>query len=564
MGLWKGKIGKNTGRILSLKTKLLVMVMISLVVSVGSIGLISSIKSKSSVTELMEQRLKREVAIFYGMAQNTMMLYVGDEEKFTKKIQSVVKRQDAEMVRDNLHATYYVLNEKGINPFDVSKKSALSFSKELEGKILKQKQGIIHEEINGELYTLCFQSIQELKGIYIIAVPQNDYLAPIHQMSWFIFTVAIGSILLVSIIIQIMIHNLMKPLTQLRDTMRIVRNGNLNIDTNIKANTSEVISLVKSFHALMADMKSLLENISEISHELKRKGHHLETSSLGILSKNEDMVDGIQLVKQAAAETASSSEQSIDAFHLMKQKLLHVFANMDTIFEKANEMHSSSNEGSIKMKIMKDRMNTYEEDLQRMNVTLEGMRAYSVSITSIVKLIRNISEQTKLLALNATIEAARAGEAGRGFSIVAEEVRKLADQSSLAAEEIGVTIGKMESITGEAVSEFHQVKESMGDNLAAIEDSHSSFLRVNYLVEDTTKGMKDIQMMLSTLQKSLPIIENSSERFVSLSQQLSASAEQMLVNSKEHLEEMKETHLIGTQLNGLSNALVEQTLKFSK
>ncbi|WP_157950943.1 methyl-accepting chemotaxis protein [Peribacillus acanthi] len=564
MGLWKGENDSKNGQILSLKTKLLVIVVISLIVSVGSIGLISTIKSKNSVTELMEQRLKREVAIFYGMSQNTMMLYVGDEEKFMKKIQSVVKRQDVEMVRDNLHASYYVLNEKGLNPFDVSKKSAPNFSNELQENIIKQKQGIIHEVINGKMYTLSFQSIQELKGIYIIAVPQEDYLSPIHQMSWFIFFVAIGSVLLVTLFILIMIHNLMKPLIQLRETMRIVRNGNLDVNTDIKANTSEVISLVKSFQALMAEMKSLLENISDISNELKSKGQHLESSSLGIVSKNEEMVEGIHLVKQAAAETAASSEQSIDAFHSMKQMLLHVFDDVDTIFTKANDMNSSSNEGSIKMQIMRDRMNTYEQDLNRMSETIEGMRSYSLSISSVVKLIQSISEQTKLLALNATIEAARAGEAGKGFSVVAEEVRKLADQSTLAAEEIGVTIGKMENITSTAVSDFQQVKDSMHENLIAIEGSHSSFLTVNQLVEETSKGMKDIQMKLNTLHQSLPMMESSAERFVSLSQQLSASAEQMLVNSKGHLEEMKETHLIGTQLNELSNTLVVQTVKFGK
>ncbi|WP_374721671.1 methyl-accepting chemotaxis protein [Peribacillus tepidiphilus] len=547
---------------ISLRNRLLILVIVFFVVLAGSISYISFIKSKETALMLMEQRLEREVALFYEMAQNTMMLHVGNEIKFQKQIHSIVQSQEAEMLQDHLHGTFFLVKGNEAVKFRVSEKAKLDIPKSLIKEIREKQKGIIHTELNGVPYTLAFQNIQEVKGIYLIALPQTDYLQPISEMSRYIIGVGLISIFITSLIIILLINHLTRPLTQLRETMRQVREGKLNVESNIKANTPEVASLIRSFQSLIQGMGSLLEQISTTTNELHKTGENLQSSSGKVLKRNEEMLEGISILKHAAQETASSSEQSVITFQNMKESILQIFDQMNFIFEKALDMNRSSQDGNNRMSLMMERMEKYETEMKRMQKIIMDIKNHSGSISSIVQLISSISEQTKLLALNATIEAARAGEAGKGFSVVAEEVRKLADQSSSAAEEIAGTILQMENISFHAADEFEKMSDSMKENMGAAKQSKESLTTLTDHVNQVCDMLRMIQTKLNGLHDSLPEMEDAAEKYVSLSQQMSASAEQIMLHSVEHFEEVKKSHVIGVKLNELSARLTKQTQKF--
>ncbi len=547
----------------TLKTRLLILVITSLVLTSSVISYIAYEKSKASTMNAVENRLDRETALFYHMAQNLMYTYVGDDDKFQKKIEAVVKNQSAQMAQDGLQSDFFLLKDGEVTPYLTSKQSKLDFSQALRKDIVEKKDGIIHTSINSEDYTVVFKYVQEVRGHYVIAVPQARYLGDIHDMAGSIISVALVCLILSVLIAMLIINKLTKPLEQIRDLMKKAREGNLDISfEGIRHTTPEVKSLIKSFQALLVSLQGLLQNIGTTAGRLDETGQQLQQSSSHVLEKNQELLTGIEIVQKATEETANSSEDHLDTFQTMKKDVLLIFEEMDQLFEIALKMNDSAQKSTNRMDVLLGRMGMFQQESTHITETVNTMSAHSKSVHSIVGLIQSISEQTKLLALNATIEAARAGEYGKGFSVVATEVRKLADQTSAAAKEIETNMSNMISLAEKTQLEYGSMSTHLNENVEAVTESKYSIDIWNVDVQQVKQKLTYIHKYVGHLQESLPKVEESTERYAALSQQTSASSEQMLKSSYEQQSQLKESYEIGTLLNELSGALNQQMRQF--
>lgn len=544
----------------SLKTKLLLFIIFILIFTSGIISYMSYAKSKDATMTAVEQRLKREVMLFYQMAQNLMYLHVGDEENFNKKIESVIKSQNADMSQDGLYSDYFLIKGKETVPFSVSQKMAIKIPESLQTEITKKGKGILHKKINGVTYTFAFQQIQEVKGSFVIALPQQVYLTKIHKMAYSILTVTIACVIITALLVIVLVNQLTRPLEKLRELMKEAREGNFDISLkDIPRSSAEITSLVKSFESLLLTVKSMLQNISSTTNQLHTTGAKLQTSSNVVLVRNQELINEIETVKKAADETAVSSEVSMVAFDRMKADIYQTFQEMQHIFDISKTMEVASLSGTNHMDQLVNELGLFQTEFKQITQTMNTLKTHSVSVTSIVSLIQTVAEQTKLLALNATIEAARAGDAGKGFSVVATEVRKLANESFKAAEEIATTMGQMEEITIQTHREFENIHHIVNKNVEGASKSKDSIDLWSLHVDEVNVKLRFIESILKNLQGSLPEVEQSSERYVALSQQTSASAEQMLSSFQEQLKQYQETYEIGKVLNDLSGKLGEQT-----
>lgn len=542
------------------------MILGLLLLTVSAVAYISYGKSKGTTIKLMEQRLNKEVAAIYDIAQNVMLIYVGQEEKFQKKMNQVIKSQDADLAQDGLKGDYFIVDDKGATPFQISKNSKINFTKGLLEKIRKKQNGILHQNIDGELYTLSFHSIQELKGIYVIAIPQKQYLHDINEMAKYIFIVTVISLILTSSILILMVRSLTNPLIKLREVMKEARNGNLDVRIETNTTTAEITSLVKSFNAMIYQMSTLLYKISSTTKDLSRTGKKLRNSSGQVLEENEQLMDVIQVVKIGAEQAAISSEESIQMFQEMNKSLSNIFEHMKAVMEKVLTMNHSAFEGEKNVGNLIATFNRFEIEFKDVDTSVQAVKDHAESIANVVTIIQQIAEQTKLLALNAAIEAARAGESGKGFAVVANEVKKLAEQSSLATSEIKNTIGKMESISVKASNDFARMMNNFQSHVKTASASKESFDQLMLEIAIVSKMIEKAQGELTGLNLLLPRIESATENYVSVSQETLASAEQMMKASERQIIKMKQSHEAGERLTELSQflAMLNEEFRYAK
>ncbi|MBM7620228.1 methyl-accepting chemotaxis protein [Bacillus tianshenii] len=547
---------------INLGTRLFILVVSLLVGSILSVGITSYLKAKEMTMETMENRFIREGELMGHLAENLKFLYVSEDSYFMQQLQISIRDQQKKLKNDGISSEYFYIKDQQVIPFEVSKDKVPALPDTLIAEMEKSGQGVIHNELAGENYTITYRNMNEIGGIYAIMIPTETYLGPVEEMAYFTLIVTVISLVIFTLLIFLFVRTLTRPLSMLRETMKQVREGKLERAADINTTVPEILSLHKSYNAMIDQMRSMVDELKSTTVELEETGGKLQSSSEHALASSQQLVSAIHLVKHGAEQTATSSEVSVNCFRDMKHKIEEAMDNMDVAFQSSKTMNRSAKGGEHTMEDLISTIVTFEKDFDKLNITIRHVKNYASSISNLVGLIQGVSEQTKLLALNATIEAARAGEAGRGFDVVAKEIRKLAEQSSQAAEQITQSITQMEEVTVSATAEFDEMLSKTKSNLKLANSSKLTFDELMREIDGVNENMKVMQGKLKELEYILPELEQSADGLLSVSQETSASSDEMLNASENQIGQMEGNHHIGKHLNELSQSLSAITSRF--
>ncbi|MFA9559497.1 methyl-accepting chemotaxis protein [Evansella sp. AB-rgal1] len=365
----------------------------------------------------------------------------------------------------------------------------------------------------------------------IISTPRSVLMKDINNVISLVYVI-VGLLVIIAIISGLFITSgLTKPIYRIRDLMKNAEDGHLYVRTDY-TNNNEIGQLGQSFN-------NMLENITSIIQENKKVSLYALNSSEQMKKISIESSDVANQIAAAIDEMAHGAMKQVDdAEHTSKemkglsteiQEVTATVQNVSTSISKTNQL---SNDSILKMDDLTSINHEVGDNITQIDHTVVQLLKDVNGIKSIVKLIKEISDQTNLLSLNAAIEAARAGESGKGFSVVAQEVRKLANQSKQSTIRIDAIIENILAQTENSVSLVKTSRNLFNQQTTSIQSTRSSFEEI---INDTSVIGNEIQLIESAIQRinvRKTEVENSITEMVKVAEDSSATTEEVTATTE--------------------------------
>lgn len=373
----------------------------------------------------------------------------------------------------------------------------------------------------------------ELIGALLVAVPESDYFAGFNKIMIVIAVIAVALIAGVVLFVFSFMKRTVGPLAEMVHTANRLAEGDLTFSIT-RNRKDEIGQLLDAMSNMVERWRNVVNEVKAASDNIASAGHQLSASA-------EQMSRGSSEQASRAAQVATATEE-------MSQTVVDIARNASSIASSSAETLKLAREGEV---IVHKSVNEVREIAQTVDESARFVRSLgerSKHIGEIVNVINDIADQTNLLALNAAIEAARAGEQGRGFAVVADEVRKLAERTANATSEISDMIKAIKD-------EVFRAVDSMENASAKVSAGVELSSQAGSALEVIVKKADELQVMVQQ-------IASATEEMSATAEEVSKDIEHIALVSKESSSSSEQTTQAALELSKLSTNLQKTVGEF--
>lgn len=449
-----------------------------------------------------------------------------------------------------------------------------------------------------QLKITCYSYVPELKWVIAVGSYKSEFMGAaqaIFNTTWQIALIAI----IVGVAIAFYFSNyLIKPIMKV---VAVLNSGNLDMRCNIDqkdeigsigaavddmlgkiavpvreaANVAEKIAegdltqkititaegdvgrLVDAMKKMVENLRAMIQNVIQTADTMAASSQELSASAEEVNASNEEVTSTVQQMAKAAQEQSKSLEETAKVVDMVAKNSKAVVASSTESANAAKIAGESAAKGQQLGSQATKKMKELAEAMTKTSHEVNSLDEKGQKIGNIVSTITNIADQTNLLALNAAIEAARAGEAGRGFAVVADEVRKLAEESSAAA-------GQIEGIIKDMIESTKGTSQSMKDGVKTLEETQNVVTSALSELENIASMAKDLQQKAAEVSRQATEAAAGTNQVFETIRTLSATAEENAAATEEVSASTEETAASMNQVSQAAQRLAEISIQLKE
>ncbi|WP_423059924.1 methyl-accepting chemotaxis protein [Bacillus safensis] len=381
---------------------------------------------------------------------------------------------------------------------------------------------------------------------------------PVFNMAAIILA---GALIIGGILIFFIIRSITKPLSTLVSSSKKISQGDLTEKIDVRSK-DEIGQLGTSFNEMSESLRDVIQAVQTSVENVASSSEELTASAGQTTKATEHITSSIETFSNGNENQSEMVEQSAAHLKQMNEGLNEVAETSDVITASSIQSKTVAETGGQLVEQTVGQMKTIDHSVKEAEGVINGLEHKSKDITNILGVINGIADQTNLLALNAAIEAARAGESGRGFSVVAEEVRKLAVQSSDSAKEIEKLVNEIVTEIETSQNMFKAVNEEVKNGLTITDQTKESFSQINEQTAEIAARMNEMNTTVRELSKGSEQISKAVNEIADVSRESSASIQDIAASAEEQLASMEEISSSSTTLSQMAEELRDLIKKF--
>ena len=400
------------------------------------------------------------------------------------------------------------------------------------------------------------------RGVGGAGAPVSEVEAASSMLLRVMVGISVVVILIAAAMIVVVAQKLTNPIRALREECAVINSGDLRKDGATIDSNDELGDLARGFDQMRKTMRSLLNNIKGQSERVASASEELTASA------HQSAEAANQVAISITEIAAGVSEQSTEAAGADKV-VAGIAERADGIARKSDEIANVSEgavekvgEGRASIRDVVGHMNKINETTQTIQNSIQLLAKGSEEIQSIVEMISSIAGQTNLLALNAAIEAARAGEHGRGFAVVADEVRKLAEQSEQSSRKIADLVTRNRADMEQAVTAGEEGSASVANGMQAVESADAVFEAISGSISELSAGVDAVSQSIRSMANESQSMRASMDSIKGISKKNSDEAQTVSAATEEQSASMQEVAAASRELASLATDLQNAVGKF--
>lgn len=537
----------------------------------GMVNLQNNVRSSIQIISVLDEEVKK----------GNLSLQEAQEiakEKITGEIKEGLRVNTA--LNLGTYGNVFILDQKGTSIADtIVELEGVSFwdAKDSDGEYFTRD--IIHNATNGGGFTSFSWQLpdkEEVKEKIVYSeidphwgwvINAGNFLMEFDSGSKDVlktaFTTIIFTFIIGIFIITILSKSITRPIIELGEQVKKVAEGDLSFQPKVYPNRKDEIGqLSRDFTRMVENMKNLVTDIQNSAEQVTRSSKELATSVDQTSCATEKIATTIEQVATSADHQVSSIQEITATIENISNTITNVAENTETVNQSTYTSIDNAKSGNETITIVKQQMNSIDQQVQSLSTSIQTLGNRSIEIGKIIEVITGIADQTNLLSLNAAIEAARAGTNGQGFAVVAEEIRKLATQSAVAAQRVGEIITLIQNETNQAVSAMDGVITGVKQGVVVVGEAGQSFVQIQESILDVAKQIEMVSTSIQNIHVGAEQVVTSIQRISQLVEETSNSSQGVSQNAEEQASIMEEITTSTTSLSSMAMQLKEMIRKF--